>query len=182
MSDSLWGIGFSIVQARLRGLLKRFSATPMRRRDYLLSHAVARLLFLVLEVGVLLSAGRWLFGIPFRGSWWLAAAVAILGAGAFASLGLLVASRVRTIEALSGLMNLLMLPMWVVSGVFFASSNFPAALQPAIHALPLTALNEALRGVLLEGLGPGALAGPLAVLVVWGLVCFAAALRLFRWQ
>jgi len=182
MSDSLWGIGFSIVNARLRNLLKRLSATPMRRRDYLLGHALARLGFLVLEAGVLLGAGRFLFGVPLHGPAWLVAVVCVLGALSFAGLGLLVASRVRTIEALSGLMNLIMLPMWIVSGVFFSSANFPDALQPAIRALPLTALNDALRAVLLEGQPLPAIGPQVTVLTLWGGVSFLLAMRVFRWR
>jgi ABC-2 type transport system permease protein len=182
MSDSLWGIGFSIVHARLRNLLKRLSATPMRRRDYLLGHALARLAFLVLETGVLLGAGRFLFGVPLHGPVWLVALVSALGALSFAGLSLLVASRVRTIEALSGLMNLIMLPMWIVSGVFFSSANFPDALQPVIRVLPLTALNDALRAVLLEGQPLPAIAPQVTALALWGGVSFVLAMRLFRWR
>jgi len=92
------------------------------------------------------------------------------------------ASRARTVEAVSGLLNLVMLPMWLLSGVFFASSNFPEAMQPAIHLLPLTALNDGLRAVMLEGTGPSGLAGAWAVLTAWGAITFPAALWLFRWR
>jgi ABC transporter DrrB family efflux protein len=182
MSTGLWGVGFSVVQARTRRLLKRLVATPMRRRDYLLAHALARLLFLVLEGGILLGCGRLLFGVPLRGSLLLVIALSVLGAVSFSAIGLLVASRARTIEALSGMLNLLMLPMWIVSGVFFASSNFPAEIQPFVQALPLTALNDALRAVMLEGAGIGAVAGEAALLGVWGLISFGLALRIFRWR
>ena len=182
MSTGLWGVGFSVVQARTRRLLKRLVATPMRRRDYLLAHALARLLFLVLEGGILLVCGRLLFGVPLRGSLLLVIALSVLGAVSFSAIGLLVASRARTIEALSGMLNLLMLPMWIVSGVFFASSNFPAEIQPFVQALPLTALNDALRAVMLEGAGIGAVAGEAALLGVWGLISFGLALRIFRWR
>jgi ABC-type multidrug transport system permease subunit len=182
MSTSLWGIGFPIVQARTRKLLKRLIATPMRRRDYLVAQALARLVFLTLEAGVLLAAGRFLFGMPMRGSWWLVIAISVLGAMSFAAIGLLAASRARTVEGLSGLLNLVILPMWIVSGVFFASANFPEVVQPVIQVVPLTALNNALRSVILEGLPVTALAKELAVLVAWGAGCFALSLRYFRWQ
>ena len=110
------------------------------------------------------------------------ALLAVLGALSFGGLGLLVASRARTIEAVSGLMNLVMMPMWVLSGVFFASSNFPEPMQPVIRALPLTALNDALRGVMNEGLSLGAVGGDVAILAAWGAISFAVALRIFRWQ
>ena len=182
MSTSLWGVGFSIVQARTRKLLKRFIATPMRRRDYLLAQILARMVFLIIEAGVLLAFGRFAFGVPMRGSWALVVVTIVVGALCFAGVGLLAASRARTVEGLSGLLNLVILPMWVLSGVFFASSNFPAVLQPIIQALPLTALNDALRAVTLEGASVREIASELALLGAWGLGTFGLALRVFRWM
>ena len=79
-------------------------------------------------------------------------------------------------------MNLVMVPMWIFSGVFFASANFPDAMQPFIAILPLTALNDALRAVMIDGAGIGRLVAPAATLVTWMLVSFSVALRLFRWR
>ena len=182
MGTGMWSVGFSVVQARVRKLLKRLMATPMRRADYLLSHMASRLIFLVLEVGVLLGFSVLVFGVPVHGSWWLLAVLCLLGAVAFSGLGLLVASRAQTVEGVSGLMNLVMVPMWVFSGVFFASENFPDAMQPAIALLPLTALNQALRGVMIDGSGVAVLWGQMAILAAWTLLSFTAALRLFRWR
>jgi ABC-2 type transport system permease protein len=182
MSTGLWGLGFSIVQARTRKLLKRLIASPMRRRDYLLAQLVGRLVFLGVEVGALLIFGRLAFGVPMRGSLWLVLSTCLVGAVAFGGLGLLVASRARTIEAVSGLLNFVMLPMWVLSGVFFSASNFPAPMQPFIQVLPLTALNDALRAVMLEGAGMTDVAQELALLASWGLAGFGIALRVFRWR
>jgi ABC-2 type transport system permease protein len=182
MQTGLWGVGFSIVQSRTRKLLKRFVATPMRRSHYLLAQILARLVFLAIEAGVLLGFGRLVFGVPMRGSWLLIIVTIVVGALSFAGIGLLAASRARTVEGLSGMLNLVILPMWIVSGVFFASSNFPDPLQPYIRALPLTALNDALRAVMLEGASARMVAGELALLCVWGAGSFGAALRLFRWM
>jgi ABC-type multidrug transport system permease subunit len=182
MGTGMWSIAFSVVNSRVRKLLKRLIATPMRRRDYLLSQMGSRLIFLVLEVGLLLGFAVPVFGIPVNGSWLLLAALCVLGALAFSGLGLLVASRAQTIEGVSGLMNLVMVPMWVFSGVFFASENFPEAMQPFISLLPLTALNQALRGVMIDGSGLTALATQVAILAGWTVVSFTAALRLFRWR
>ncbi len=182
MGTGLWGIGFTIVQARTRKLLKRFLATPMIRSEYLLAHLLARLVFLGLEVFALMLFAWLVFHVPMRGSLAAFVAVALVGALSFGGLGLLLASRARTMEAVSGLMNFAMLPMWVLSGVFFSSANFPAVMQPAIHALPLTALNDALRGVMLDGRSLAALSAELAVLVAWGAACFVVALRIFRWR
>jgi ABC-2 type transport system permease protein len=182
MGTGLWSMGFAVVQARTRKLLKRLMATPMPRTSYLLSHLLARLVFLVLEVGALLLFGRLAFGVTSAGALWLVGLLSLLGAFSFSGLGLLIASRARTVEAVSGLMNVVMLPMWLLSGVFFASSNFPDAAQPFIRALPLTALNDALRAVMLEGRGLGAIVTEMTTLAAWGLTTFVLALKLFRWR
>jgi ABC-type multidrug transport system permease subunit len=182
MGSGVWSISFSVVLARSRWLLKQLVATPMRRRDYLLAQILSRLVFLGGEVGVLLLFGWLVFDIALRGSVFAIGALAIVGAVAFSGLGLLVASRVRTIEAVSGLVNLVLLPMWVLSGVFFASSNFPDVMQPFIQALPLTALNDALRAVMLEGASLGQVGRQVGILAAWGCGSFIVALRLFSWR
>lgn len=182
MSTGLWGIGFSIVQARTRKLLKRLIATPMSRAHYLASHVLNRLAFLALEAFVLVSFGWVAFGVTVHGSIGALVFVSILGALSFGGLALLIASRAKTIEAISGLMNIVMLPMWVVSGVFFASTNFPDVMQPFIQALPLTALVDALRGVINDGATLAGIAGELGILTAWGILPFGLALKLFRWQ
>jgi ABC-type multidrug transport system permease subunit len=182
MGTGMWGVGFGIVNSRQRKLLKRFLASPMRKRHFLLANIMARMAFLVLEVPVVVLFGRLAFGVPVRGSWLALALLAVVGATTFAGIGLLVASRARTIEGVSGLMNLVMVPMWIFSGVFFAWSNFPDSFEPVIRALPLTALNDALRAVMLEGASLAGTAQWLAVLLAWGLASFFVALRLFRWE
>ena len=182
MSTGMWGVGFSIVQARLRKVLKLLVASPMRKREYLLAQLVARMLFLAPEVAVPVGFGVLVLGMPFRGTVLSLVVVSVVGALAFGALGLLVASRVRTFEAISGLLNLTMTPMWILSGVFFSAANFPDALQPYIQALPLTALNDALRAVILEGATVTAARGELLVLAAWTMVAFATALKWFRWR
>jgi ABC-type multidrug transport system permease subunit len=182
MNNSMWSIGFMTVQMRLRKLLKRLAASPMKKREFLLAQVLARLIFLGPEVAVPLLFGALAFGMPVRGSILLIAVVALMGALAFGSIGLLVGSRVRTLEAISGLMNLLMVPMWMLSGVFFSSSNFPEVVQPLIRALPLTAVVDALRAVVLEGASLGGIQLELMMLVVWTVVPFAVGLRIFKWR
>jgi ABC-2 type transport system permease protein len=182
MGSGLWGLGFAVVQARTRKLLKRFGATPMRRSHYLLSFMLSRLVFLALEV-VAVVVFAWLaFGVSVHGRIVDLAAVALIGSLTFAGIGLLVASRPKTIEGVSGLMNLVMLPMWLLSGTFFSASRFPDFLQPAIKALPLTALNDSLRSVMNDGATLAASWSAIAIMLGWGLISFALALRLFRWQ
>jgi len=181
MGTGMWGIGFGIVRARQGKLLRRFRASPMRQSDFLLAQALARLVFLVLEVVTVLAFGALAFGVPVRGSLLLLAVVVLVGALAFSGLGLLVATRARTIEAVSGLMNFVMVPMWIFSGVFFSWSHFPDAIHPVIRLLPLTALNDSLRAVLLDGAGVAGVWVGLLNLLVWSVGSFAVSVKIFRW-
>ena len=182
MGGSIWSMGFAIVDARRRKLMKRLVATPMPRHYFLLSFLISRLAMLVVEVGAFLGFAVLVFGVPVRGSLVLVAALCVLGTLAFGAIGLLLSSRARTIETASGLMNLTMLPMWILSGVFFSSQRFPDAVQPIIEALPLTALNDALRATMLQGATLTQIAPQLGVLAAWLIVCFPLALKLFRWR
>jgi ABC-type polysaccharide/polyol phosphate export permease len=85
-------------------------------------------------------------------------------------------------ESASGLMNLVMLPMWILSGIFFSASRFPTILQPVVRALPLTAAIDALRGNMLQGMNLGQQLTQMAILLTWLIVAFAIALRIFRWR
>ena len=182
MGTGMWGIGFAIVDARSKHMLKRLIATPMRRWHYLLAQMLGRLVFLVLEVGMLLGFARLVFRVPMRGSLLLLALVSVLGALTFAGLGLLVASRTRTIEGVSGLLNFVMVPMWIMSGIFFSTARFPDVMQPLVQALPLTAINDALRAVMLDGASLWEVSGEILIAVGWGVSSFVAALALFRWR
>ncbi|MFZ1083782.1 MAG: ABC transporter permease [Terracidiphilus sp.] len=182
MGTAMWGIGFSIVDARQKKLLKRMVASPMPRWQYLASYLLSRLLLLVIEVAFFLGFARLAFGVPFRGPLWELALLCILSSLVFAALGLLVSSRARTIEAVSGLMNLVMMPMWILSGIFFSESRFPAVVQPVVKLLPLTAVNDALRGNMLQGLSLMQMAAPVAILLAWLVAAFAVSVRIFRWR
>lgn len=182
MGSAIWGMGFAIVDARRRKLMKRLIATPMPRHYYLLSFLLSRLVMLVIEVGFLLGFGILVFKVPMRGSLGDLALLCVTASLSFGALGLLIASRARTIEAASGLMNLVMMPMWIVSGVFFSAQRFPDMLQPVIKALPLTAAIDALRANMLQGAGLAQVSPELLVLAAWLAVCFPVALKLFRWR
>jgi ABC-2 type transport system permease protein len=182
MGSAIWGMGFAIVDARRKKLMKRLVATPMPRHYYLLSFVLSRLLLLVAEVGALLGFAWLVFGVPERGSVSDLTALCVLSSLSFSALGLLIASRARTIEAASGIMNVVMMPMWIASGVFFSPDRFPAFLQPFIKALPLTASIDALRTNMLQGGSLAALSSDIAILSAWLIVCFMLALKLFRWR
>ncbi len=182
LGTGLWGVGFAIVRMRTGKLLKRLLATPMRRSEFLLSFLLARLVFLFIEVTVLLIFARLAFDVVVNGSLVGLYLVAVLGALTFGGIGLLVASRAKTEEGVMGLMNVVSLPMWILSGVFFSADRFPAVLQPFIHALPLTAVVDALRGIMVDGATLAALALPLGIAAIWGIASYATALAIFRWK
>jgi ABC-type multidrug transport system permease subunit len=182
MGSSVWGMGFAIVDARRRKLIKRLVATPMPRHYYLLSFVLSRLVLLVAEVAVLLGFAAIAFQVPVRGSFLSLGVLCVLAALMFGALGLLIAARVQTIEAASGLMNVIMMPMWILSGVFFSSRRFPDFVQPVIKALPLTAIIDALRANMLQGMNVVQVWPQVAILTGWLAVCFALAMKLFRWR
>jgi ABC-2 type transport system permease protein len=181
MNSGMWGVGFALVEMRQRKLLKRFVATPMRRSDFLLALSSSRLVLMVIEVGLLLGFGVIAFHMRVEGSVLAVLVLASVGAVAFGGVGLLTACRAQKIESVSGLINLVMMPMWIFSGVFFSYQKFPAAAHPFIKALPLTALNDALRAIIIEGATVGSQSGRLLVLAIWGGLSFILALRWFRW-
>ena len=181
MNSGMWGVGFALVEMRQRKLLKRFVATPMRRSDFLLALASSRLLLMLIELVLLLGFGVLAFQMRLMGSWASVILISAVGALCFGGLGLLTASRAQKIETVSGLINLVMMPMWLLSGVFFSYERFPAILLPLIKLLPLTALNDALRATILEGATLAAQGTRLLVLLLWTAVSYLLALRWFRW-
>ncbi len=180
MGTGMWSIGFAVVNARLRKLLKRFLATPMRKWQFLVAQFMSRLAFLVVEVTVVTAFAWLVFDVEIRGSFVLFAIVCLLGGAAFAGLGILISSRAKTLEAVSGLMNVVMMPMWICSGVFFSYERFPDVVKPVIRALPLTALADALRAVMNDG---SANVMPQIInLVLWTIVSGFVGLKIFRWS
>lgn len=182
MGTGIWSIAFSVTTARNRRVLKRLVATPMRKSHFLLAQIFGRLIFLIPEIIILVGAGWLFFDVAVQGSLLLLFLASLLGAMTFCGLGLLTGSRVNTIEGASGIANLIMLPMWLLSGVFFSSERFPDVVQPFINALPLTALNQALRGIMTEGEGLAGIGPQLIIVTLWGIASFAVALKIFRWR
>ena len=181
MNSGMWGIGFALVDMRQRKLLKRFVGTPMRRSDFLLALMSSRLVLMIIEIGLLLTLGVIVFHMKVLGSIFAIVLLGAVGALCFGGVGLVTASRAQKIESVSGLMNLVMMPMWIFSGVFFSYERFPAVIQPLIKALPLTALNDALRASILEGTPLIHQWPRLLVMLLWGGISFMLALKWFRW-
>ncbi len=182
MGTGMWSISFAVVNARLKKLLKRFLATPMRKATFLTAQFLSRLVFLIVEVAVVTAFAWLVFDVEIRGSILLFAFLCLLGGAVFSGIGILVSSRATTLEAVSGLMNLVMMPMWICSGVFFSYERFPEAVKPLIRALPLTALTDALRMVMNDGFSAAALMPEILNLLVWTVVSFVVGLRIFRWS
>ncbi len=181
MNSGMWGVGFSLVDMRQRKLLKRFVGTPMRRSDFLFAIMSSRIVLMVIEIGLLLVFGVLFFHMRVLGSYGTIALLGAIGSVTFGGIGLLTASRAQKIESISGLINLVMMPMWIFSGVFFSYERFPAVVHPFIKILPLTALNDSLRAIVLEGASLASQSGRLLVLLLWGGISFLLALRWFRW-
>ncbi len=181
LGGGLFGIGFAIVDMRVRKLLKRFLATPMKKAHFFIAVLFSRMVFLVPEMGFLLAVAILGFGLPMNGNWLALFTVILVGSLSFSGIGLLVATRARKLETISGLMNLIMLPMWLLGGIFFTTERFPDAIQPIVQALPLTAVNDALRGVILEGSSLFEIYDELLILGGWGAFGFLLSLKLFRW-
>ena len=182
MSGSMWGVAWVVVNMRTKKLLKRLLAAPMKRRHLMYSLGLARLLIIPVELVVILVFARLFFSVQVAGSYLALVTVAFAGSASFAAVAIAVASRAQNTETVSGLMNLIMLPMFITSGVFFAASNFPDVLQPAIRALPLTAMCDGLRAVMIDGAGLAGVLPSLGILAVWGVPSFVLGLRYFRWS
>lgn len=182
MGGGLWGIGFVVVDLRVRNLLKRLVTTPMWRSDFLAALMLSRFFFMVTQALLLVYVARWLFGVVVLGSMTLLLVVTVLGSLMFAGLGLLVACRAQTVETVSGIMNLTMMPMWLLSGIFFSTERFPDTVQPLIKLLPLTPLIDALRSIMLEGATLTDVGLDVGLMTAWIVASFFLALRFFRWS
>lgn len=181
MSGGVWGVGWALVLMRTRKLLKRFAATPMRRSDLLLSFMLFRVVISLVEALFLVLFGILAFQLWPRGSYAAIAVIVAVSALAFAGIGLLIASRAQNSQTAAGLMNFVTLPMFLLSGVFFSAQNFPGWMLPFVKALPLTALNDALRAVMLDGASLLSTWPQLAILGGWGALGLGLALKIFRW-
>ena len=182
MGGGLFGLGYAIVDMRLRKLLKRYMATPMRKTDFLAAVMTSRMIFTIPEIIFLLIVSRLLFGVVVHGNYVSLGILIIIGTLQFSGIGLLVASRARTLESASGLINLTVLPMWMLSGIFFSYERFPEVLHPIIRVLPLTPLVDSLRAVMLEGESLLAQSTEIGIMVAWGVITFFLALIWFRWS
>lgn len=174
--------GNALVQDRQRHLLKRYAATPMRRWQYLVAHALLSTSVAIGTVPLYLIAGRLTFGVKLLGNPLLLFAFASFGMVMLCGIGFLIGSRAQRTEQTHTLITLISIPLTLAGGAFFSLDRFPAWVQPVLHALPLTALTDGLRGITSGQASLAALAHPTLVLGAWGLVTMAIALKIFRWK
>lgn len=182
MGGGVWGVGYAIVDMRIRQVLKRFLGTPMKKHHFVAAMMASRMVFMIPEIIVILLLARIMFGVSNNGSYFSVGLIVILGAIEFAAIGLAIASRARTLEAVAGLMNLTMVPMWIGSGIFFSASRFPDLVQPLIKILPLTPVIASLRQVMQEGATLLQILPNIAIMLVWAIGTFVVALKIFRWD
>ncbi len=182
MGGGMWGVGYAIVDMRIRKLLKRFMATPMRRSHFLLSMLLSRLVFMIPQIVLTLLVAYWMFDVRIYGSVGAVIFLVVLGAFEFAALGLMIGSRAQTVETASGLMNFVMLPMYTLCGVFFSYQRFPEFFHPVIRALPLTPIIDSLRAVMMDGDSLWNQWSEILVMLAWCVIPFSIAMLIFRWR
>jgi len=182
MNACLWGIGWSLIDLRIKKLLRRMVATPLRKPIFLLSHGLNRMILSAAELLLLYVFAYYYFGIIIQGSLWALLLVFLCGYSAFAGIAVLISCRAQNTHSGNGLINLVSLPMLVLSGIFFSYHNFPEWVTQYVEVLPLTMLANSLRGIITEGIGLYDVILPSIGLVGIGCVCFALGLRFFYWH
>lgn len=181
MNSCVWGIGWSLIEMRMKKLLRRMVATPMKKSVFMLSHFIARMFLCVFEALVLLLFARLYFDIRIEGSMFAFILIFLSGMIAFSGIAVLMAAKVANSQIGNGLVNAITLPMMILSGIFFSYQNFPEWVLPVIKILPLTTLADSLRFIFTEGAGIGKIWIHSLVLIVEGVGCYLIGLRIYKW-
>lgn len=182
MNSCLWGIGYSLIEFRMKKLLRRMVAAPMKKWEFMASHLIARLTLSGVESFLLAGFAYLLFDVTVSGSIIAFMILFIAGNLLFAGIAMLIASRANTTRSGNGLVNLVTLPMMVLSGIFFSYRNFPDEVVPIIEYLPLTVLTDAIRAVFNQAAGIADILPAAGGLFAVGLLLFALGIKLFRWN
>ena len=181
MNSCMWGISYNLIEYRMKKLLRRMLATPMKKSDFLLSQFTFRVIVCTIETILLVLFAVFFFDLTVQGSWIAFVLLFLAGIICFTGLAILIASRTQNSQVGNGLINAVILPMTVLSGIFFSYHNFPEWAQSVIKYLPLTILAEHIRAVFNEGAGIATISAPLAVLTITGVVCYGIGIRIFKW-
>src|SRR5437588_3117769 len=182
MQTGLFGVVFTFVQWKQRGILRRLMATPMRVRDFFFSQLVTRLTTVALQIGVLIAVGILLFHFHYQGNLLYLLIVGIVGGGIFLAMGLAISGAAKSEETAAPLANLISLPLMFLSGVFFPRSSMPAWLQTITQYSPLTYVSDALRSISVDGSSLWAVRVDLLGIVIWLAIAVIVATRLFKWE
>lgn len=185
LSAGVFGTAFVFFSLRQTMVLKRFFATPIRRPYIILGEAISRLVFQLLGSSVILVIGHYVFGFTLIHGVWTAVEMLLLsalGLIVFMGFGFVISGIAKSESVIPPLANIITLPQFLLCGTFFPIDAFPGWLQIISKALPLTYLNEALRMIAFEGAGLMDISSQLIVLIIWGVIIYAAAIRFFRWE
>ncbi len=182
MFSCLFGVGYVVVRYRKNGFLKRLRATPLRAIEFVIAQVASRLLLIVTITSAIFAGTSWLLDVRMDGSYLLLLLVAVCGAVALISMGLVVAARVTSEELAGGLLNMVSWPMMLLSGVWFSLESAEPWVRSVAQAFPLTHVLDAARAVMLDAAGPGELAEPLLTLLLMSAVFLSLAALLFRWR
>jgi len=182
MNSCIWGVGWGLIEMRMKQLLRRMVATPLPRWMLLLVQIANRFLLSIMEAVILIVFSGLFFNFTFTGSWLGFLVLMVSGNFAFAGIAVLMGSRTASTTVGNGLINLITLPMMILSGIFFSAENFPPWAQQGIHWLPLTQLANGLRALSNQGAGLAEVISASLYLAAVGLVFFLLGLRLFRWH
>ena len=181
MMSSVWGLGYGIIETRSKKLLRRMIATPMKKSYFLISLISVRAVMNFIEAGLLFTFSFFVFGTTIQGNVLALILIFIAGNIGFAGISILTASRTANPEVGNGLINAILTPMVVLSGIFFSYHNFPAWAIGFIKILPLTLLADGIRGIIIEGAGLAEIAIPFFALLITGIITFFIGLKFFKW-
>jgi len=181
MNDFLWGLGYGLTEIRSKKLLRRMIATPMKKSLFIFSHYFVRITLAFLEALILLLFSWIYFRTTIQGSIPAFIMIFLAGSFCFAGIALLMASRTSSSRIANSLINLVSLPMMILSGIFFSYHNFPDFIIPVIQKLPLTMLADSMRSIMIEGTGIHENMPEFLFLSGLGTVCFLIGIKIYKW-
>lgn len=181
MMSTMWGISYNLIEKRSRKLLRRLIATPMKQSDFLIAQLIARFALSFIEAVILFTFAKLFFQIPVEGSLFTAIVIFTAGMICFTGLAILSSCRVSNTNVGNGIVNLVVMPMMIMSGIFFSYHGFPDFMIPIIQKLPLTMIADSIRGVFIEGSTLQELLSPILILTSSGIIFLAIGLKLFKW-
>ena len=182
MMSCMWGISYGIIEKRSKKLLRRMVATPMKKSHFLIALISVRFTMNIIEALILLVFALTAFKMTIQGDILALLMIFIAGNLAFSGLAVLTSSHTANTEVGNGIINFVVTPMMVLSGIFFSYQNFPEWAIPVIRNLPLTMLADGMRSIFNEGAGFAQVIKPIIVLTATGIIFFGAGLKIFRWH